>query len=155
MHPMSMKTYSTLVVVLALLGLVDAAYLTQVAYTGGSLTCSIAGLSGCNVVAQSAYSKVFGVPLALYGVVFYAGFLLVFLFSRIRPHHRLFLIVTLMGLVGVLFSTYFLYVQIVLIKALCIYCIGSAMVTYLLSILTYQRYLINKKVTVVAVRHET
>ena len=152
---MRMNTYSTLVIILALLGLADAAYLTQVAYTGGSLACSIEGLSGCNVVAQSAYSKVFGIPLALYGVVFYVSFLLVFLLSRIRPHHRLFLIVTLMGLLGVLFSTYFLYVQVVLIKALCIYCIVSAIVTYILGILTYQRYRMNKKVTIVTVRHET
>lgn len=143
---MSIQTYSTIVVVLALLGLADAVYLSDIAFAGTSLTCNIAGLDGCNVVAQSAYSRVFGLPLALYGALFYGALLFTFIFSLVRPHHRLFLVVAVIALVGALFSTYFLYVQIVLIKALCIYCIGSAIVSYLLGFLTYQRYHINKAV---------
>ena len=144
---MKTSTYSTIVIVLAFLGLADAAYLSDMAFTGASLTCNIAGLDGCNIVAKSTYSKVFGLPLALYGVIFYTGFLSVFLSGLIRPHHRQFLFSAVVGLIGTIFSTYFLYVQLFLIKALCIYCIGSAFVSYLLFILTYQRYLQNKKIS--------
>jgi uncharacterized membrane protein len=148
---MSTRTYSTIIIVLALLGLADAAYLSDMAFAGASLTCNIAGLDGCNVVAQSVYSKVFGLPLALYGVMFYSIFILSFVVSLLRPHHRLFLFVALIGLAGVLFSTYFLYIQVVLIKALCVYCIGSAFIAYMLGILTYRRYSQNKVVTTVPI----
>ena len=143
---MNTRTYSTIVIVLALLGLADAVYLTEIALTGGTLACDIAGLNGCNVVAQSSYSRVLGLPLALYGVIFYGGLLLTFIASRVRPHRTYFLVIALIAGIGVLFSTYFLYVQIALIHALCIYCIGSAGIAYLLGILTYNRYRLNEKV---------
>lgn len=148
---MSLSLYNALLVILILIGLADAAYLSDIAFTGASLVCNIAGLDGCNVVAQSAYSRVFGLPLASYGVVFYGGFLLLYLYNQVRPHRREFLLMALMGLIGAVFSTYFLYVQIFLIKALCVYCVGSAVVSYLLAILTIYRYQKNRKVSLVKV----
>ena len=127
----------TLMVFLALAGLADAAYLADMALTGGTLVCDIQGLSGCNTVAQSAYSWVLGLPLALYGVFFYCAFLITLvLYGRIgmRTYE-----IALMALaaIGVLFSSYFLYLQLFVIEALCIYCIGSAVVSYFLALLVF------------------
>ena len=65
--------------VLSFLGIADSTYLSYTALTGSSLACSIKGLDGCNVVAQSIYSHLFGIPLGVYGVIFYV---LLFYFSR-------------------------------------------------------------------------
>ena len=54
-------------------GLAIAAYLTAVHYTGGSPACAIA--HGCEVVQQSRYAELAGVPVALLGLLGYAAIL--------------------------------------------------------------------------------
>ena len=134
---MSNKIYSTLVIVLALAGLLDALYLSDMALTGSELTCTITGLDGCNVVAQSVYSQFLGIPLAVYGVIFYSLLLLAIIVSLYRVSAGMRRLVFGIALAGALFSSYFMYLQFFVIKALCIYCMGSAFVAYLLAILTF------------------
>src|SRR3989338_6577488 len=59
------------VLILAFLGLANSAYLAQQETSGDPLLCNIQNFSGCNIVAASEYSKLFGIPLAEYGVLFY------------------------------------------------------------------------------------
>ncbi|MDB5245199.1 MAG: vitamin epoxide reductase [Parcubacteria group bacterium] len=132
---MSRTALLTLILVLAFLGLADATYLAHSALTGSALACGIdAVLDGCNVVAQSAYSRVFGIPLAVYGVVFYAflfmlsGLLLIV--SKRHFYHALFVVAVL----GILSSVYFIGLQIFVIKALCIYCLASFVISLLIFI---------------------
>jgi len=121
--------------VLTILGIADAWYLTLSAFQGAALVCDVgAALDGCNIVAQSPYSKLFGIPLALYGVIFYAVvFGLVLALFR-ATHHPLYQAVVLLGIIGFIASLVFLFIQFVLIKALCIYCIISAVVAALICI---------------------
>lgn len=130
---MSRTLLTTLVVVLAFFGIADSWYLYESAVTDTALICDIGeALDGCNIVAQSEYSKLFGQPLALYGVVFFA---LIFVLGGILSitQSRL-LYGSLLGLsvIGSLASLAFLYIQFFLIKALCIYCIASAAAAFLL-----------------------
>ncbi len=118
------------------LGLADSWYLAQSALTDTALTCNIAGLSGCNVVAQSAYSHLFGIPLGVYGVVFYA---LVFVCTALLFLHRsrfLFRSLFGLGLIGLIGSTIFVALQIFVIQALCIYCLASGAISFVIFLLT-------------------
>jgi len=54
--------------VVALLGFVDATYLTVEHYRGVVPPCTTAG---CEIVLTSEYSVLFGVPTALFGSVYY------------------------------------------------------------------------------------
>jgi uncharacterized membrane protein len=137
MGKMNSTLYRTSIIVLTSLGLIDALYLSDMALTGSELACSIAGLDGCNVVAQSVYSKFLGIPLALYGVIFYSLLLLAIVVSIYRISAGTRRLVFLVALAGALFSTYFMYLQFFVINALCIYCMGSALVAYILAILTW------------------
>lgn len=128
---MSKNTMLGILVVLALLGLLDSWYLAQSAATQTDLVCDIQGLDGCNIVAQSEYSRIFGIPLADFGLLFYALLLgSVLVSARFdRPWFYTWLLV-LTGL-GSLASIYFVYVQLGMIGAVCIYCIASAIITWL------------------------
>ena len=121
--------------VLALLGLADSVYLSYTELTGTSLTCSIKGLDGCNIVAQSPYSHLLGIPLGVYGVVFYVLlFILTILVMKMGTrlaHDALAGIATL----GLIASIFFMLIQEFLIKALCVYCLGSAIISLLSCIL--------------------
>ena len=128
---MTRTTLLNLLILLAALGLLDSLYLASHAVSNTALFCDIgAGLDGCNIVAQSPYSRFLGIPLAFYGVLFYA-LLLLGTFAAIWKHHR-YLHRALLAIAGVgaVFSVVFLYVQLVLIQALCVYCIFSAVVAF-------------------------
>ena len=137
MEKMNSSLYRICIIVLTSLGLLDALYLSDMALTGSELACSIAGLDGCNVVAQSVYSQFLGIPLAVYGVIFYSLLLLAIIVSLYRVSIGTKRLVFFIALAGALFSSYFMYLQFFVIKALCIYCIGSAFVAYILAILTW------------------
>jgi uncharacterized membrane protein len=124
-----------LIMVFACIGLADAWYLMESAFTSSSLVCTIAGLEGCNVVAQSEYSRLFGLPLALYGVLFYVLFVgcAFYVYTHAKPATARLLMY--LSILGVLASGVFVYIQLALIKALCIYCLASAGIAVLLSIL--------------------
>jgi uncharacterized membrane protein len=121
------------VLVLSFIGIADSWYLYQSAMTDTALYCDIgAALDGCNIVAQSAYSKLFGIPLALYGVMFFAALFVLgaLLLSLNKP--ILYRALYLLSIIGSLASLVFLYIQFFLIKALCIYCIASAALMFLI-----------------------
>ena len=114
---------------LALLGLFDAAYLAlERAIGDAALICPVG--SGCTTVQNSAYSTLFGVPIAYTGVAGYAVLLGVALLSLSRDTvGRLSvprLLLALAGL-GVLFALYLTYLQVALIGAICSWCVASAL----------------------------
>ncbi len=137
MGKMNSSLYRIGIIVLSSLGLIDALYLSDMALTGSELTCTITGLDGCNVVAQSVYSQFLGLPLAVYGVIFYSLLLLAIIVSFFRISIGMRRVVFIIALAGAIFSSYFMYLQFFVIKALCIYCMGSALVAYILAILTW------------------
>src|SRR3989344_1287557 len=61
-----------IILLLAFAGLADSAYLAQHGGASLSLLCSAENLSGCNLIAESPYSRLLGIPLAQLGVLFYA-----------------------------------------------------------------------------------
>jgi uncharacterized membrane protein len=113
------------------LGLADAAYLAVSDLTGSQLACSIKGLDGCNIVAKSMYNNIFGIPLGVYGVVFYA---LIF----IHPMRYVYRAIQVLGFVGLIASVIFMLIQLFLIKALCVYCLGSAIISFLICLVAIQ-----------------
>jgi uncharacterized membrane protein len=115
---------------LALLGLFDSAYLTLerlIGAPGGF--CPTGG--GCAAVQESAYSSLFGVPVAYVGVAGYAALLGVALLSlsvdRVAGVRVAALLLALASL-GLLFSLYLSYLQVAVIGAICFWCVVSALI---------------------------
>lgn len=128
-----------LVFALSFFGIADSWYLYQSAVTDTALTCDIgAGLDGCNIVAQSPYSYVFGIPLALYGVGFFSLMFVIAAALTILPSRMLYGALLALSIFGSLASLVFLYIQFALIEALCIYCIASAAIVALMLLVSWQ-----------------
>lgn len=108
---------------LAVAGLGISAYLTWVHLSDTSPVC-VGGGGGCDAVQASRYSEVVGVPVALLGVLAYAGMLLAALLGgREAALFGLFV-----ALVGALFSVYLTYLELFVIRAICQWCVASALV---------------------------
>lgn len=124
---------------LALIGFLDAIYLTVSHYTG-HINCSV--ISGCQEVLLSPYSKILGIPLALLGALYYLFIIInsLLYIDNQNKWSRIFL--SYLPIFGFLFSLYLLYLMIFVIDALCQYCLlsaGSSTILFILSLI-----LINK-----------
>ena len=131
-----MKRFGVAVIlVLAFFGLADSLYLAQHAANGTPLLCNIQNFSGCNIVAGSQYARIFGIPLAEFGVVFYGALFILAALELVLFNRLVRRMLQVVALVGILASLYFTFLQIFIIGAVCIYCFVSALITLLVLIL--------------------
>ena len=133
---MRRTTLLILTAIFSFLGIADAWYLAEHALTNTALYCNIGSISGCNTVAQSPYSHFFGIPLGVYGVIFYGLVFVAAAFAFTHHARRLMQFLFFLGCVGLLFSLYFMGLQLFIIDALCIYCLGSFVLAVLIFITT-------------------
>lgn len=120
--------------VLALLGLAVAGYL---AYVETQLTQAVCGPVGdCNAVQASPYARLFGlIPVGWLGVGGYLAILAAWMWGRRtsgRSQEFAALALTGMALVGTLFSLYLTFLEPFVIRAVCLWCLVSAVVITLL-----------------------
>lgn len=106
---------------LDLIGLLVAGYLSVVELAGGVPVCG--PLKGCETVANSEYARIAGVPVAVFGVFLSLALLALALAWWKTDIYGLLLAHYGLSLVGVVFDGYFLYLQIFVIKAVCIWCL--------------------------------
>jgi uncharacterized membrane protein len=111
-----------LAALVALAGVVLAAYLTRAHYDDGSLVCPVGG--SCEAVQESEYAEVAGIPVALLGLVSYA--VLLALIAWDAPLARL--AAAALAFTALLFSVYLLVVQAFVIDAFCIWCLANDVV---------------------------
>ena len=107
-------------VALDVVGLLIASYLSFVALSGDLPYCG--PLHGCETVAQSPYSRIAGVPVAVLGVGLSLSLLILAVawirsgrLALLGAHYAL-------SLVGVVFEIYFTYIEVAVIGAVCVWC---------------------------------
>lgn len=131
----------------ALLGLLDAGYLTYEHYSGNNVACTI--IHGCDQVLNSQYATVFGVPIALLGVVFYLTILgFSFHYFRHELSRRASLLLLVFTGIGFVTSLILSGLQAFAIRAWCQFCLLSALSSTLLfglSLAMFLRFPANKK----------
>ncbi len=119
--------------VLAVAGMGVAAYLAAVEMTGAEAVCGPVG--HCNVVQQSPYARILGVPVGLLGIVGYAAVLVAWWVGRGRAGRRVAgarEAVWWMTLVATGFSIYLTFLEPFVIGASCAWCLTSALIATLL-----------------------
>lgn len=113
---------------LALLGLLDSLYLSWVKLAGATASCS--GIGGCESVNNSRYAEIYGVPVAVLGAGLY-GLVLVLLSLEgrlLEGRETIKMVVFGLSLGGVLYSAYLTYVEVAVLRAICPFCVVSAIV---------------------------
>ncbi len=124
-------------VCLSVLGIFVAGYLSLKRFTGGSLVCT--RWAQCDVVNNSLYAKLYGVPVSFIGL---AGYLILLalavaaLRSEGDVQRRLVGLGFLLSLGGLAFSVYLTYLELYVIQAVCSWCVSSAIIITLLTIVS-------------------
>jgi uncharacterized membrane protein len=129
------RTLHRAMVVLTLVGIGIASYLTYVHYNGLSPICAVG--HGCEKVQASRYAKVGGVPVPLLGLIGYVA-ILASLFARGELAR---LATAVMAIGGFAFSVYLTFLELFRIHAICQWCVGSAIVMTALAVLATIRVL--------------
>ncbi len=139
------RTYWLVIVVLTLIGMGLAGYLTYVhvsVYTNPAFksSCNINQSFNCETVALSSYAIIAGLPTSVWGLIGYLLLLIVGLLGWNRsstgssPLHGMLVVLTFCCMVAGVFFAYISYTQI---NSLCIYCMGTYFINILLFLLMF------------------
>jgi len=126
--------------VLDTVGLLVAGYLSVVELSGGVPTCGI--ITGCEEVARSQYNNFLGIPVAVFGVVLSLVLLSLAIAWWKTDIYGLLLAHYGFSLIGVFFDGYFLFLQVFVIKAVCIWCLTyeiSLLLLFVIAAVVYYR----------------
>ncbi len=107
---------------IAVIGLAIASYLTLTKLAGGSPICG--PLQGCETVDASAYSTILGIPTAAFGIAYSLTLLVATAAWWRSGDRRLLLGAYALSLIGVVMEGYFVYLQVAVIHAVCVWCAG-------------------------------
>ena len=122
------------IIAVALLGFLNALYIYVKKKHKQKLLCFIG--SDCNKVIGSKYGTLFGFDNTLLGMVYYAFLILALLFT---PFLGISSFVVLGGLRiaaggAALMSLYLLYIQLIVLKEWCDYCLIASLINILIAI---------------------
>lgn len=145
------------------IGILDAGYLTWEHFSTAVAPCSTSPWVDCGKVLGSEYAVIFGIPVAVLGLLYYVSMLSIsvyrvwlrrnlqvnifqFLHKRVKRWKQdeamLLEVQLLMATAGITFSAYFVYLQLFVIKAICLYCMVSAVNSLILfGVMMYQRFM--------------
>jgi uncharacterized membrane protein len=118
----------------AALGVGVAAYIA-IAEAGGDSPVCLAGGSGCKTVADSSYSHVASINIAIFGVIGYLLLLASSFFTNDAARLGGFLI----ALGGFGYSVFLTYIEIFKIEAICHWCVASAVLMTIIFLLSATR----------------
>jgi uncharacterized membrane protein len=118
----STRTVRITLLVLTVIGIGLASYLTYIHYADIKPLCGRGG-GTCEKVQTSQYSKLAGVPVALMGLIGYVAILLTLLVPE-EERSRFATVAIALGGFG--FSAYLTYREVFTLKEICEYCVSSA-----------------------------
>lgn len=125
--------------ILSIAGMAVAGYLTYVHYNLGALVC---GVGDCETVQASEYSEVFGIPIAILGLLAYIALAILIVvrstmadFADLANLAILFILIT-----GTLYYIYLTYLELKVIYAICQWCVISAIITVALLVFELIRF---------------
>jgi len=125
---------------LDIVGLLVAGYLSVVELGGGVPYCG--PLKGCETVATSPYAWIGPIPVAVFGVLLSVVLLSLAVAWWRTDIYGLLIAHYALSLVGVVFDAYFLYLQVFVIQAVCIWCVTyevSLLLRFLIALYVWYR----------------
>lgn len=129
---------------LSFLGILVAAYLVYQHYkpAGGSF-CNISGYINCDIVNKSIYAEIFGIPVAMLGMLAYGILFAGSLLMRRRAAAPLWLLI--FAGFSLVFSLYLTFVEFFVLRAVCMFCITQQILIFIIFITLLVLWLAHRK----------
>ena len=120
------------ILVLAFCGLADSVYIATYEMSGTGIVCGSGSYSDCSMVSSNPHAYLFGVPIAWLGVLFYSSIFVLAALELVMWSQFLRRVIQGSSLLGVLAALYFLYIQMFVIGAYCVYCLISGLIALIM-----------------------
>lgn len=134
-----MKRKLLAVIILCIVAIINAGYLTNMAYSemSGPAFCDISSTLSCSSVFNNTASQIFGIPFPTIALVVYPILLLIAILGYYKKinNHRSWL--RWLSLGGILFNGYIIFQEAFVIKAFCPLCLLCTAIIITIHILTY------------------
>lgn len=127
-----LKNFRYSIAIIALIGFAIMIYLTVIHFTQARSFCDLSETVSCDVVTTSLYSEVFGIPVSILGILFFAWALFWVLWSKNKNDFQPLTFATLFVLLP---SLYLTLTEILFIKSFCVLCETSKVLMVLILIL--------------------
>jgi len=119
---------------LGLIGIIDSLYLSQAYFLKKGISCNV--FEGCTIVLKSEYSAFLGIPLPVFGLLYYALILIGVLYFFRSQKYKALKYVMYLTAIGFVVSLVLFYLQWQVIEAFCQYCVLSAVISTLMFIIS-------------------
>lgn len=116
-----------------------AAYVLQSWLRQTSIVCLTGG--GCDIVRKSTYSYPLGIPVPAVGLLGYTILMILAFLRTTSSDKRILNGILGMGAFGVVFVSWFTYMELFVIKGVCTWCAVSAVNMYVIFLLAVKSYL--------------
>ena len=134
MAPRARIRLPSVAVLVSVAGIAVSVYLTVVHYAGFVPACPVSRAINCEAVLSSPYAVIAGtsIPTSAAGIVWFAVNAVLWA----RPRRILLLAWSLLGLLTVI---YLLFIEIVLIGAICLWCTAAHLLVVVLVLIAVER----------------
>lgn len=126
------------IMALALVGVYLAVRALQIHYSTGLTPCSINDVWDCGVVNRGPYSVIFGVPVALIGIL---GYSFLFVMEALKKWR----IMAAASVAALGFSLYLTHVEASILQTWCEYCVGSLITISLITLLAIIQLIVRRR----------
>src|SRR5664280_2820502 len=121
---------------LSIFGLGVSVYLTITHFDKVALVCASNGTINCEKVTTSPQSVIFGIPVAMLGLVFFVPMIVLCLPAAWRSSdRRIHLARLVLSITGVGMIVYLIIAELFIIKAICLWCSGVHVITFILFVI--------------------
>lgn len=127
-----LPTTTQSIALVSVLGLAVSIFLWSVVYTSSPIGCLT---GGCEAVLFSKFAKIIGVPIAAWGVAYYGVNLLITGIRLFDDRPVLKLVNWVISSFGIFASSYYFYLELFKINAICSWCKVSTLATIFLFVL--------------------
>lgn len=131
-----------LLLLLSFAGFLNATYLTILHYQNAFPPCT---LHGCEKVLSSEFATFAGIPIALFGSLYFIVLSFVIIFLLLNKNELVKKLFYLLVLSGFVISLGLIYIQAFVLNSFCQYCLLSETISTLILLLSLYHYRLTKK----------
>lgn len=121
-----------LIVILSFLGFVDSTYLTIVHYKNIIPPCTIT--QDCEKVLSSKFATIASIPISLFGSLFFIVLIILCILLLQRDQKKFRQALFILAALGIIAGSILFYIQWIVLKAFCQYCLLVELILLLLFI---------------------
>jgi uncharacterized membrane protein len=113
-------------------------FYNKISYT--STACPLGG--SCDLVNNSVFSEIFGIPVSAFGILSFAFFLVVSLaaWHKMVEEKMAWMAMAIVSGLSLLGALYFVYLMVFVLEAICTWCVFSHLILLTIFLLSYTNW---------------